>query len=229
MLGLLGAVFGLALVDSVNPSAIAVTLYLLLTVKTYTPRVLTYVGAVFGTYFVLGALLMLGLGAVLGRLGSVFDGSEAHAAQGVVGAAMLAYGIFAPSGPRAGGAPAATPRPRSDSPGAVFLLGVTISVVEFSTAVPYLGAIGLLTEADLGVARWLPILAVYNLILVSPPLALLAAYRVAGPRLRGRLEHLRARLERGAKGAWLTILAIVGFLLLANSLRYFDVFGLVEP
>ena len=84
MVVLLVAVFGLALIDSVNPSAIAVTLYLLLTGRSYTSRVLTYLAAVLSSYLLIGMLLILGLDAIWDYLYS----PAAYAVQGVVGALM---------------------------------------------------------------------------------------------------------------------------------------------
>jgi cytochrome c biogenesis protein CcdA len=216
---LLLSVFGLALLDSINPSALAVTLYLLVTERSAASKVLVYVGAVFVTYLAAGALLLLGLDTAWGYL----DGPVAYAVQGVVGAGLLLYGVFAPAQKDEGKARA----PRSRGLAAVFLLGVTITVVEFSTAFPYLGAIALLTRAGLAVEGWLPVLVAYNLIFVLPPLLLLASYRFFGPRLRGLFDRYREKLQGGSRSTTLWVAGIVGFLLLADSLRYFGFFGLL--
>src|SRR5690606_12173502 len=60
--------FGLALVDSINPSALLVTLYLLrrpMPVRT----VAAYMSGVFASYLTIGILLVLGLDALLDRFG----------------------------------------------------------------------------------------------------------------------------------------------------------------
>lgn len=220
MIGLLVTVFGLALVDSLNPSAIAVTLYLL-TQRSRTLKVTVYMVAVFLSYFVIGVLLMLGFDSIWGY----FDGPVAYAVQGVAGALMLLYGILAPS-ENAGKKTARVPR--SQSLGAVFLLGLTISVVEFSTALPYLGAIAILTRADLAVVQWLPVLVAYNLVFVSPPFLLLGAYQLFGSRLGTVLQRWGDKFRGSSRTTLLWIVGIVGFLLLADSLRFFDFFGLVE-
>jgi len=173
MTGVLVPVFGLALLDSLNPSAVAITLYLLLSGGSFVSRVLSYAAGIFSANFVLGSALMLGLGSVRG----LFDGPVAYGAQAVVGAALLGYAILAPGQPKK---EKKERRPRSLGPGAVFLLGMTITVVEFSTALPYLGAVAILTNAGLSAAQWLPVLAAYNLVFVAPPLLLLGAYRAFG-------------------------------------------------
>lgn len=221
MIETLAPLFGLALLDSVNPSALAVTIYLILGGGGYARRVLVYMSAVFLSYLAAGVLLMLGLGSVWGSV----DGPVAYAVQGVVGALLLGYALFAPGKgkPRKGG----VRLPRSLGLAPVFLLGVTVTAVEFSTAFPYLGAVAILTDASLPLEQWLPVLVGYNAIFVLPPLLLLAAYSVFGARLRGRMERWRERLEAGTRETLLWILGIVGFFLLADALARFGFFGLV--
>lgn len=220
MAGTFASLLGLALLDSFNPSALAVTIYLLLQGKPYASKVLTYVCAVFVSYLGVGVLLMLGLGSVW----EYVDGSVAYAVQGVVGALLLGYALFAPDKPpqKKARAPLAVGLP------AIFLLGVTITAVEFTTAFPYLGAIAILTNAEMGLAEWLPILVAYNAIFVLPPLVLMALYDAFGTRMGERFERWRERFESGSRGTLLWVLGIVGFLLLADSLAYVDFFGLVD-
>lgn len=220
MTATLASLFGLALLDSINPSALAVTIYLLVRGKPYAGRVLTYVSAVFLSYLGLGVLLMIGLGSVWGYV----EGPGAYAVQGVAGALLLGYALLAPDGSRG---EKKTRTPRAMGLPAIFLLGVTITVVEFSTAFPYLGAIAILTNAEMAVAGWLPVLVAYNVIFVLPPLLLLAVYGVFGERMRGRFERLRERFEGASRETMLWIVGIVGFFLLADSLAFFDFFGLL--
>ena len=80
------AVLLLALLDSVNPSAIVVTLYLLANGGARAPvKVLVYVGAIFVTYSALGAALLLGIGALLPSLGGVLRMPAGLVAQCLVG------------------------------------------------------------------------------------------------------------------------------------------------
>lgn len=221
MTGTLASLFGLAVLDSVNPSALAVTIFLLLRGKPYVAKVLTYISAVFLSYLGIGVLLMFGLGSVWGYV----EGPGAYAVQGVVGALLFGYALLAPDRPRREKKPRT---PRTMRLPAIFLLGVTITAVEFSTAFPYLGAIAILTNAEMAMSGWLPILVVYNVIFVLPPLLLLAAYGVFGSRVRSRFERWRDRFQNGSRKTLLWILGIVGFLLLADSLAFFDFLGLVE-
>lgn len=147
----------LALVDSINPSAIVVTLYLL--GRQWVPaRVVVYVAAIFVTYLTLGAMMMSGIDALLPSVRTLANSRFGFIVQSLIGIAMLVYAIRAPATARS----APRVEPRAATYAALALLGVTVTAMELPTAVPYFGAIALLTAADLPTAQWLPLLAVYN-------------------------------------------------------------------
>jgi cytochrome c biogenesis protein CcdA len=219
---LLPAIVGLAVVDSINPSALLATIVLLLRGKPARPLVAVYVAAILVTYFAVGLALTLGLGLTPRAL---VESDAAYLAQGVLGAAMLAYAVLAPGRGRQRG-PGAGPRlPAVRRPAAVFALGVAVTFLELPTALPYLGAVGAITRADLAVGDWLPLLAAYNLIFVLPPLALLAAHVALGDRAGALLERLRTRLGAATREGLLWLLGLVGLLLLAEDLGHFRVIG----
>lgn len=223
-MGPLVPVLGLALLDSVNPSALLVTFYLL-TQPRAGVRVGVYLSAIFVTYLGVGVALMLGLGALLSALGGALESPVAYVLQGGVGGAMLLYSLLTPPKPER---PLATPSLGAGSLSAVFLLGMTVTALELPTAFPYLGAIGILTNAGLRAVQWLPILLLYNLLFILPPALLLAAHRALGSRLEARFARWRGRLQREARETMLWIVGIVGFFLLADAVRYFGVFGVAS-
>ena len=140
-----------------------------------------------------------------GRLGFIV--------QSVVGLAMLLYAIRAPA--------AATSAPRVEPGASTFaalaVLGVAVTIMELPTAVPYFGAIALLTTADLPMTRWLTLLVLYNAIFVLPPILLLAGHVVMGRRLEARYADLRVRLQAGARETMLWIFGLVGGGLLVSG------------
>ena len=219
---LLPAIVGLAVVDSINPSALLATIVLLLRGKPARPLVAVYVVAVLVTYFAIGLALTLGLGLTPQAL---VESDAAYLAQGAFGAAMLAYAVLAPGRGRER-VPAAGPKlPAVHRPAAVFALGMAVTVVELPTALPYLGAVGAITRAGLPVGDWLPLLVAYNLIFVLPPLALLAAHVALGDPAGALLERLRSRLGGATREGLLWLLGLVGFFLLADALGHFRVIG----
>ena len=208
LLGLLA----LALVDCINPSAIVVTLYLLSGGRVPT-QIVVYVAAIFLTYLSLGMMMMSGIDALLPSLGTMGSGALGLIVQGLIGLAMLLYAIRAPT--KATSAPRVEPSARSYA--ALALLGVTVTTMELPTALPYFGAIALLTTADLPMAHWLPLLLLYNAIFVLPPVLLLVGHIVFGRRLDARYADLRERLQAGARETMLWIFGLVGGGLLVSS------------
>ena len=197
--------FALALVDSINPSAIVVTLYLLSGGRA-PAQIVVYVAAIFLTYLTLGVMMMSGIDALLPSLETVGSGRLGLIVQGLIGLALLLYAIRAPATARA----APRVEPSANSYAALALLGVTVTTMELPTAVPYFGAIALLTTADLPIARWLPLLVLYNAIFVLPPVLLLVGHIVFGGRLDARYADLRGQLQAGARETMLWILGLVG-------------------
>lgn len=219
---LLPAIVGLAVVDSVNPSALLATIVLLLRGRQARPLVAVYLVAVLATYFAIGVVLTLGLGLTPE---AVIESDAAYLVQGALGAVVLGYAVAAPSHRRRRGSLEPARLPTATRPVAVFALGMAVTVLELPTALPYLGAVGAITRADLAVTEWLPLLVLYNLIFVLPPLVLLAGHLALGRRADEVLGRLRDRLGRAAREGFLWLLGLVGFLLLADALGHFQIIG----
>lgn len=217
---LLPAIVGLAALDSINPSALLATIALLLRGRPGRPLVAVYVVAVLATYFAIGLVLTLGLGLTPE---AVVQSDTAYLVQGGVGAVMLAYALAAPNRQRKPSPGQHPSLPTANHPLSVFALGMTVTVLELPTALPYLGAVGAITRADLVVAEWLPLLVTYNLIFVLPPLLLLAAHVALGDRAEAVLERLRHRLGGAAREGLLWLLGLVGFFLLADALGHLQI------
>ena len=216
--------FALALVDSINPSAIVVTLDLLSGGRV-PAQIVVYVAAIFLTYLTLGVMMMSGIDALLPSLQTMGSGRLGLIVQGLIGLAMLLYGILAPTTAKS----APRVEPTASSHAALALLGVTVTTMELPTAVPYFGAIALLTTADLPMAQWLPLLVLYNAIFVLPPLLLLVGHIVFGGRLDARYADLRERLQAGARDTMLWIFGLVGGGLLVSSVLEYIVRFVMRP
>ena len=134
---------------------------------------------------------------------------------------MLAYALAAPNRRRKPSPVQHPSLPRANHRLSVFALGMTVTVLELPTALPYLGAVGAITRADLAVAEWLPLLVAYNLIFVLPPLLLV--HVALGDRAEAVLERLRHRLGGTAREGLLWLLGLVGFFLLADALGHLQI------
>jgi cytochrome c biogenesis protein CcdA len=210
-------VLGLAVIDSLNPSALAVTLWLL-SQPGAVPRVIAYVGGILVAYLVLGIGLMLGLGAAMRAFGDALSHPVALAIQLAIGLGLLGYGIFAP---KAGAEPVEPSLPIAGGLAGMALLGMTITAVELVTALPYFAATTLMTSAQWPAVQWLPLLLVYNAIFVAPPMLLLVLHVLLGRRLGDRYARWRTRLQRDAREAMLWIVALAGLALSGDAIdRY---------
>ena len=204
----IAGVLFLALIDSINPSAIVVTLWLLSVAGKQAPvQVVTYVSAIFLTYFLLGALLVAGIGVVLPSFGDVLRRPPGLIVQSLVGLALLVYGLTASEKPPSS---QRVSRPSTRTYAALVLLGIGVTAMELPTAIPYFAAIALIVEAEFPVRVWAPLLGVYNLIFVLPPIALLVGHLVFERRLAESYAALRQRLESSARGIMLWVAGLVG-------------------
>ena len=209
----IASLIALAAVDSVNPSAIVITLYLLSRERAPV-QVAVYLVAIFITYSAFGVTMMLGIDILLPSAGSIFRSRTGLIAQALVGIVLLVYSLRASTEVTSPRAPVA---PSMGTLAALVTLGASVTVMELPTALPYFAAIALLTSEELRVQEWVPLLVMYNAIFVLPPLALLIGHLVAGERLAERYASLRRRLEREARKTLLWIAGLVGSWLLVTS------------
>jgi hypothetical protein len=197
----------LAVVDSINPSAIVVTLYLLSTARSRAPvQVAVYIGAIFITYLLLGVLMVLGIEVFLPSLGGVLRSGPGLIAQSLVGLALLVYSLTAANPLSSQG----VARPSASTYPALVMLGVSVTAMELPTAIPYFAAIALISAAELPIRAWAPLLGAYNVIFVFPPIALLVGHLVLQKRLAEPYAALRQRLEHGARESMLWVAGLVG-------------------
>jgi len=202
------AVLLLALLDSINPSAIVVTLCLLSTAGSRAlSQVTVYVGAIFSTYFLLGVMLMLGVELLLPSLSGILSGRTGFLVQSLVGLGLLVYSLTAST---KGEASPGVTRPSATTYAALVMLGISVTAMELPTAMPYFAAIALMSNAALPIAAWAPLLGIYNVIFVLPPIALLVGHLALQGRMTERYAALRQRLESGARETGLWVAGLVG-------------------
>jgi Sap, sulfolipid-1-addressing protein len=206
---LLAPILGLAVVDCVNPSAIAVTA-ILMSRPGFGLRAPIYIASVFTTYLAAGAATLLGFTALWQAIEPLYG----YMGIAVFGIAMLAYALVAPAKPQMPMAGEDHATSRAGLIG-VAALGVAVTIAELPTAVPYAAALALLGSAELAISKWLPVLLCYNAIFVTPPLAMYVAWLVFRSRIAGRVQRLSAALASGSRTAALWLMGIAGFYITA--------------
>ncbi|WP_439873263.1 GAP family protein (plasmid) [Bacillus mycoides] len=207
---------GMALLDTLSPGILGVTVYLLLTDnKRLTKRLLVYLLTVAGFYFAVGVSLMLGLGFLLDNIFSLFQNRMVSWIVFIIGLVLFIASFYVPTEKNTG-----LPAPKSKSILSMVALGFTTSLIEVGTAFPYFVAISIMTTSNLSWMEWSSILVGYNFIMVFPPLVLFLFYLLFGRRMQKPLENLRVKIANNKGSALSWILCIVGIILIFYSVDY---------
>ncbi len=210
--------FILALVDSLNPSIILMTLFLLSTEKPE-GRTASYISAVFLTNWFLGLLLYFGLGTALSTVINKIIYTTAwwaYSIQFIAAVALLVIAIRMKTDTDA----SLKKKPKKINPIATFSLGVGLTFVEFSTAAPYLGAVAMLTKAEPPALFAVKILGLYNIIYVSISLVLFSIYLIRREQAQPLLVRLNRKVSHWIKRVAKFAFLILGLLLLADFIGY---------
>ncbi|MEB2281575.1 GAP family protein [Lysinibacillus xylanilyticus] len=101
--------------------------------------------------------------------------------------------------------------------GAMIALGFTTSLLEVATALPYFAAIGILTSNRLAVYEWLPIIAGYNLIMITPAILLLGLHILFKRFMNKPLRKIQALFDNSTSSALSWVMFFVGLILLMNG------------
>lgn len=212
----------LALVDAINPTAIVLTGVLMLTRRRWVSAVLALVAGEITLYFGVGVFVLLGASRFGEQLGAAWNSSAAYAIEAVVGLGLLIYSFRASPTPREGRST------EGKTTGALFALGVTIAGVEFSTALPYMGALSLLLREQVPTGWGVLILLAYNLVMQSPILLLGLAYGLMPGSVAARVQAAIDKNRGKSRSVMLWIVGILGVLLMIDAVNY-AIQGLLPP
>ena len=175
MSALLPSLIAIAALDSLNPSAIALQVYLLGTPKPI-PRSIAFVIGIFFAYWTSGLLAVLGLDrliqTVIVNSGFSLSTPLFYIIQFLTGIILLIVGVTL----RITTQSEPVKAPQKLNLAKTFLLGMSVTILEFPTALPYFAAIEQIVRANLDLLSTMSILALYNLIFVLPPIALIVIY-----------------------------------------------------
>ncbi|MDD1504175.1 GAP family protein [Lysinibacillus sp. CNPSo 3705] len=203
----------LAILDTLSPAIIGVTVYVLLVAKKQQSRLLlTYLTTVVLFYFSTGIFLMLGLDVIFDPIASALNNQSARLVMIIVGAILFVGSWLVPKKKTSG-----SPKPKSFSIGAMIALGFTTSLLEVATALPYFAAIGILTSNHLAFYEWLPIIAGYNLIMITPAILLLCLHILFKRFMNKPLRKIQALFDKSTSSALSWAMFFVGLILLMNA------------
>ncbi|MBJ8341411.1 GAP family protein [Antrihabitans sp. YC3-6] len=216
---------GLALVDSTSIGTLVVPVWLLLSPKRPSVRMLAYyLATIAAFYFVVGVALALVAQAGTDWLQSSLRSPVVLVPQLAVGVGLFALSWrFDSKKRRSRGEPDRVARWReraidSQSSGrGLAILAVSAATLELFSMLPYLAAIGLLVASPLSAVQWIPLLACYCVVMIAPALLLVGARTAMHDRIEPLLRRIDAFLIRHADSAAGWALGIVGFLLARDA------------
>lgn len=213
----------LALVDSLSVGTLLIPVFFLIAPLLRAGRMVTYLLTIAAFYLMTGIALMLGATAALAALHGVLESTVSYTIQLVLGVALLVGSFLIPTKPKEGRAPGRLMRWRDaalDGPGLLAVVGVALGagLVELATMVPYLGAVGLMSAADIDVATRVGLLAGYCVVMIAPALVLLTLRLLARSLVEPPLRRLAAWLERTGAETTAWVIGIVGFLLARDAI-----------
>ncbi|WP_040159583.1 GAP family protein [Mobilicoccus massiliensis] len=236
----LAALGGLALVDSTSFGTLGIPLWLMLRPRVRVRTLLLFLATICTFYWALG-LALTGGATVISDLGAGLT-SIPHLPQAQL---ALGVGLFALSftldekhtaqrrarreAARADGSPLPPSRrdrwkarlAEGDIPaGAVVTVALGAGLVEAASMLPYLGAVGLITQADPGAPATAGILAGYVLVMALPAVSLLGLRLVARRSVEPLLGRINAWFERNSAEMLSWVVGSVGLLLALDAVGW---------
>lgn len=216
MTNLLITIAVIALIDSVNPNAVAVQLYLLSTPRPV-KRSIAFILGDFSAAWIAGMLIALGISQLIAQ---VFNrlGSFIFVLQFVSGIILIVLGYYLNRFTNS----TIAKRPRSLKPSSTFLFGLTMALLEAPTALPYLIAIEKIRQSNPTLLQLMLLLLFYDFIFVLPLIALLLLYLVLQNRT-SQLDRIQAFVNHWFPIAFRIVLIGLGAVLIADCV--FRLFG----
>lgn len=211
---------GLALLDSLSIGTLVIPLALIVLWRSVrVPALTAYLFTVAAVYFALGVAMLLGFTGLSSYVERVTDAPVFPWITLILGAALAIFGIFGPDPvkPAPGELPKQLNKPIGTSLPKMIILGLGASLTEAATMLPYIAAMGIISDWDTPMAGQVAAIAAYCAVMIVPTVILAAIALVAGPKFFPRLEKAVPRLQYEAKVTLLWIAAIVGVYMVIHS------------
>jgi cytochrome c biogenesis protein CcdA len=208
VIALILLVVSVGLADAVNPSTLAPA-FLIVTGADAVRRLARFTLGVFLVSLAGGVALVLGPGQLLLNALPHPEPHEKAIVQLVGGLILVALAVGLWLGRHKLGERLNASESANGDKGA-FALGAGIMAVELPTALPYFAAIAAIVAAHVHLAAQLALVLLYNVVFVSPLLALIAARRFAGESMSAKLDSIGDWLRERAIGLLAGLLGVAG-------------------
>ncbi|ONG69883.1 hypothetical protein BKK44_14460 [Bacillus cereus] len=201
---------GLALLDTLSPTIIGVTLYLILSDnKNLITRLSSYVITVMILYFSLGVIVLLGSDYIIKAFSYAFQNRGVLFSIGII---LFVGSFFIPTNKKNN-----IPKPKTQGIFSIIAIGIITFLIEAGTALPYFAAMGILSTTNLPFYNKLLIIATYNFIMILPALFILLGYKLYGSRINPRLIKVQNKISASTNSVLSWVVCIAGVILMLYS------------
>jgi len=213
-MSLLGYIVAIAAVDSLNPTATALQIYLLTTPKPV-GRSIALISGIFVAYWTVGLLATVGLARLIQWVFLTYS-EWISLIQCILGIALLYVGWTLNSSSNAH--QPLKNKPNSLQPIHTFFLGMSVTLLEAPTALPYIAAIERIAQAKLSFYDLAGVLSIYNLVFVMPLIGLLGIYIAFQDRRTELLKRINQSITQWTPKILRVLLLVTGSVLLVNGI-----------
>jgi cytochrome c biogenesis protein CcdA len=207
MLRRIGVMITVGLADSLTPSTIGPAVYMATGLRRVL-RVTQFTIGFFVVNFAFGLALLIGPGRLLLGLVPRPQGTVRHVIELVAGVVLMLVAVALWMG-RTDLARRQLPG-RSGTGGSALIAGASIAAIELLTAAPYLAIIAGIVASTASVAQEIVLLALYNITVVVPLLAIIAVLLLAAERADPWLLRASAWVQRRWPVVLSSLLMFVG-------------------
>lgn len=229
MIGLLGSVLPLAIVDAVSIGALALPVWFLLSDRARHLYICTYLLVLAGAYAAIGLLVLNGPAGIRTVMQGQLDSELGNWVRGVTGLVLIGcavwYGLVHKVSVREPGAGRLTGwRDAVAGDGATIraVVGVALiaTAVEIPTALPYAVALGRVDETDPGFLTQVSVVLVYAAVMIVPALVLTVASALARRHVTGMLHRVDRWFRENAQENTAWLMGLIGVALLFDTPLY---------
>lgn len=217
-------IYVLALIDSLSIGTFVIPLILLLRRQSNLREIIVYCTVLGVFYFVLGVLLLLGVGSLQQYLLSAIDSTIGLWVQLVVGSSLLLWALFYDSkivrkilGRKEykRNVTGVWEKRISTRVGLVGIASIAIlaGILEAATMAPYIAAIAIIGTSSMTFLLQMLTLLIYCIVMFVPVVILVVVSRTGGERLHNTLEKFKVWMERQVSLATPWVLGLIGFFL----------------
>ena len=182
------------------------------------------IAGIFITYVASGLLILFGLQSVFDEISAYtlrlwkHPETEELVFQAVIGAVLCAFGLRIAAARKS-----RTEKPvASDMTGAQALIaGAGLVIIGLPGAVPYLAAIDLMIRAEVSLLQRMLAFGYYNIMFVTPLVAIVALRLILGERSTGILDAVKRFFDSWGQRLIVALLLMLGVVLLVDGIGWF--------